>query len=156
MLPTPTRSAAYAPQLFVRRFDTAPPAPERITPIRNARGMTKPDGGLWTARHDGHGSSDWVAFCRANAMAAPVATFVLVPDPDARILELDTATAVDDTLAAFARALTEFDDGPRLDWEALAATCDAVAMTGAALGHPALWGVDLDSTIWFRWSFTDR
>lgn len=153
-------------QLFVhkhrpseRRF--VPPSAEP-NPVIN-----KPKkGGMWTSSYDPHLGSQWVQWCLANKFAGPVfRCWLLQVDQRARVLVIDDVIDLVRILYLYRAKLPEgWPHEPSFetfDWQRLAADFDALHLTdnGATRTrlsipyHLNAW--DCESTLWFRWCFTE-
>lgn len=139
-----------------------PPSPERMEPVRN--GWLKPYGGLWTSTLVNDTESAWVRWCREYMRSAIYgrARYALEVDPRARIYTIDS---LDDLVRLYEQGYAiPFAPGVSvysLDFERLAQLYDGLHLTARGeretrMSYPhTLYGWDVESTVWFRWVFTD-
>lgn len=143
--------------------------PELFVPIKPGH-LGKPAGGLWTSTLV-NGSTAWADWCRAESFGNPDAQrwHVVIPDPTARVLVVDSLAGYVDLVERFPYAPFAFDPTARsLDFLAiLAAGYSAVHLTergNAECHHPSphppgidwlcLNSWDCESTVWLAWVFT--
>lgn len=153
-------------QLFVSRGKK--PDPSRVRPLQHVLGHVKPWGGLWTSTwNPAWNSSAWVDLCDSDKYRKTDALrwWLLTPLREARILEIDTQADIERCLSEHGRMVDLLPElmiylqktrGRFVDYLSVAASYDAMHVTarGAALGVGSLmW--DCESTLWFRWQFTD-
>lgn len=155
-----------------------------VTPVHNSEKaaiVKKParGTGLWTStwREETY-DSQWVSWCVSSEFGAPFeeAWWLLTPASD---IKLYTVDSLRDLLALFGdyqwlpprlaeqnRAYEGIYDDPLehligIDFERLAYAYDGIHLTsrGNAATHLSyphdLYGWDCESTLWFRWCFTD-
>jgi len=143
-------------QLFV-----GPQAPQAalLDPIINIVGFPKPHGGIWTSPL-ADGSSEWVEFLdTATGLTRHTTSFVLDVASGARVAEIDSRQDLD---VLTERYMLHSPFGHEtLDFEALSGDFDGLHLTATGmndcrfeLNGRDLWPWDIESTIWFRWSFT--
>lgn len=153
----PTRT--LGPQLLLH--DEAILRPE-VRPIRNDRkALGKPRGALWTSTYNPIYGSGWVCWCVAYRYNEPFDlhwTVLSIPK-SARI-------AVIASHADLARLIERYPRILRgrlgLDFERLSAEYDGLHLTNEGYvrtrskrSGPALVGWDCESTLWFRWIFSE-
>lgn len=129
---------------------------------------TKPKGGMWTAtlidEEDGGGSSWTHLFGNPEDFTDELWT--LEVDPSARVLVIDSygdlSAALDkypDQVVPTGSRSPRYFDARRLDWERVSRDYDAIHISqqgikdcqGTVVGE----AVDIESTLWFRWKFTE-
>jgi hypothetical protein len=147
------------PQLFLHDFDSLKP---EVWPIRNGSGLAKPRGGFWTSTYDPQYGSGWVRWCVAhehyNEPLGHNLTVLSVPE-SARIVVVNSMSDLLDLIEQYPRQLR----GKRgIDFEHLAKEYDALHLTQEGYlrtrsrrSSPNLNGWDCESTVWFRWVFTE-
>lgn len=149
--------------------------PELLTeghfvPVTNAN-FVKPHGGIWTCSYRGENSpTSWEHFCGTDYTSQLVNhthTVALQPNPDARILVIDTQEDLVNIRAAYPPAkrdlhpdtpdwMVESLGGP-FNFEAVSKDYDAIHLTDngqwATRRSNAvnLYGWDVESTVWLRW-----
>jgi hypothetical protein len=150
---------ALAPQLVVHEGDVLEP---RIRPIKNdPKRLGKPRGGFWTSTYDPDYGSGWVRWCVAYRYNDPFDlhwTVVHVPK-SARLPAISSQS----DLAALIERYPRTVRGRRgLDFEKLASEYDGLHLTNEGYlrtrsrrSSPALIGWDCESTLWFRWVFSE-
>jgi hypothetical protein len=151
--------APLQPQLRVDDRSVLEPS---ICPVRNdAKSLSKPRGGFWTSTYDPHCGSGWVRYCVAYRYNDPFELHwtVLSVAGSARVAVIDSAGDLAELISRYPRMVR----GRRgLDFE-----CVSLEYDGLHLSHhgylttrsrrpgPALIGWDCESTLWFRWVFTE-
>lgn len=126
--------------------------------------------GLWTSTfHEQYGSS-WIQWCIAEGVDCVPQdptwhTWLLDPDPAARIYVIDSYTDLQALVDTFPQAEHHPDSSYgawseiRPAWHAIAEEFDAVHLTdegqwATRLTDPLdLYGWDCESTLWLRWAF---
>jgi len=149
---------------------------EREIPIKNDE-MTfryKPDGGFWTSTwREETQDSEWVEWCRGENFASPDESnwFLLTPKEDSKLYVIDTYADLERLLAYYPWTSPLAKSLPResyllkyytgIDFERLAQDYDGLHLTYEGnnrlhLSYPLnLNGWDAESTVWFRWCFTE-
>jgi hypothetical protein len=133
-----------------------------IPPIRNGlKALGKPRGGLWTSTYDPDYGSGWVRWCVAYRYNDPFDlhwTVLSVPK-SARVTVVNSQADLEALINRYPRLLRGYRG---LDFERLATEYDGLHLTNT--GHlrtrsrrssPALIGWDCESTLWFRWVFSE-
>jgi hypothetical protein len=131
-------------------------------------GWMKPTGGLWTSTKLPSGSSGWINWCLGEDFAGPeFDVWELTPDPAARVFTIDSLPDLLDLRARFSPLCDHPRDcaplrdiGAGVSWRRVAEEYDAVRLTEEGqwrtrMSRPSLYGWDCESTLWFRWRFTD-
>lgn len=148
-----------ATQLYIGRDR---PDPLRMQAVRNSDNClgAKPEGGLWTSTYDPAYGSDWVRWCLTEEFGnVNVGSWLIEPDPGARILTIDTLSDLRGVLAEYGRTALDLGQDPRWckpDFERLAQLYDGFHLTEAGqwatrLSRPFdLYGWDCESMVWFR------
>lgn len=171
----PTIAASALPRIAYSHgleHDPKLTLPENFRPVRNSQMWPKPEhGGLWTApvTKEGPGGrisrTAWTDFCSWEGIdTGPDAPRFLeiVPNPDARVLIIDTLADFKAILAVY--GLVGFGPTARLfpeypNWEHMVADAiDAVYLTDMgqaetrlpASGDPSLYGWDVATVLWIR------
>lgn len=133
--------------------------------VTNRDFFVKPFGGLWTSTLVDN-SSAWVDWCRDENFGEPdkMNWFVLHPKQDARVYVINTLSDLRRLIARYPHPDREQQIYGRMfgyvDFPRIALDYDAVHLTDAgqqATRHsePSLYGWDCESTLWFRWQFTE-
>lgn len=178
-LSEPSRSgevSSWQEWLATRRPDWLPARPHQLDPAHLLAADSATDDqltarvspvGLWTSTAMSAASSMWRLFVAARQggplWRRPWRAWRCVPRPDARVLEVASAT---DWAAVVERHHVERDGLLHPDWRAVSSEADAVHFapraiaaidgyvleTGAGLTVPT--HVTVESTLWLRWSFT--
>lgn len=155
-------------QLFVLGFDDEP-CEKKMQPIGNRRFASKPTGGIWTSTYlDNETGSDWVTWCQVEEYKLPTGllwhSWLLTPDVDARVYHVDCESDLLALVEKYPLACTlESNCWITLDFEAMAEHYEALHLTQMGqietrftnLSHPNLYGWDVESTLWFNWTFQD-
>ncbi len=147
------------PQLVVHDNDILEPT---IRPISNdAKTLSKPRGGLWTSTYDADYGSGWVRWCVAYRYNEPLDLHwtVVSVSSTAKVAIIDSAADFAGLINRYPRLL----HGRRgLNFERLAQDYDAVHLTHEGYlksrsprSGPRLIGWDCESTLWFRWVFSE-
>ncbi len=140
------------------------------SPSSKPRAAGRKAGGLWTSTFDERHGSDWVQWClseefRCDRETASWQTWLLDPDPAARVVEIDCYADLQALVDAYPHAQHYPDRGSgawsevRPAWHEIAEHFDAVHLTergqwDTRLSHPLdLYGWDCESTLWLRWAF---
>lgn len=138
---------------------------EQFRPVRNGEYGKKPDvkTGLWTSTYtpDAEDLSDWLRWCRVDSKWTYPLRFVLEPEPDLKILVVDTMKDLEKIVARYQGGYGGWVSSftARLDFEQMLADgYDGMHLTEEGqwrtrLTEPNLYGWDCESTIWFRWVF---
>lgn len=162
-------------QAWMPRRDEDEPCAERFKPVvvNYDYPRAKPKtGGLWTSTyHDEHGS-DWVQWCLSEEFECDRSdpTFplwTLEPEPVVRVYTIDTYGDLAQLVDEYPHRKHFPDRGygawsdAKPNWGAIAKDFDGVRLTRhgqseTRLTHPLdLYGWDCESTLWFRWAFTE-
>lgn len=146
------------------------PRPNLFVPPTNGTGCSgaKPDGGLWTSTYHETEGSGWVQWCLGSDYSVPRIgweSWLLTPDPTARILTIDSYQDLRRVLRSYGRRpfdfLPSWPSQLKPDFEKIVLDYDAVHLTqeglwATHLSHPYdLYGWDCESTVWLRWAFTE-
>jgi len=140
----------------------------KVAPVNNQGHIpVKPLFGLWTCTY-AKGGSAWVDASKDMRLCNPYELnwFLLDPDPQARVLVINTLADLKELLAEFARPTDPripdwmASELQRPDFERMSERWDAMHLTEVGQHHtrltaPNLYGWDAESTLWFRWCFTD-
>jgi hypothetical protein len=161
-MPASPLAAAPAGSLPLQGFQSRsgrPLEPAAVQPVRNRPRMPQPTGGLWTSTVTDNGrggTTAWTGWAHTEGLTqGPTQLWMVGAASDARIYQLDTV--------ADWQALAARYPGPEpswVDWEAAAATFDAVQLTGdgqqqlASRVTDPLYGWEVECTLWFRPAFT--
>ena len=157
---TGTPSArALGPQLLLHDAAILPQDLRRVQNDRRA--LAKPRGGLWTSTYDPIYGSAWVCWCVAYRYNEPFDlhwTVLSIPK-SARIAVIDSKA----DLARFIEQHPRILRGRKgLDFERLSTEYDGLHLTNegylktrSTRSGPLLGGWDCESTLWFRWIFSD-
>lgn len=139
---------------------TAPSA-EKFEPVVNREhSWTKPkSGGLWTSPpHPTHGSH-WIDWCVNESFGErPFHLWELVATEPVNAFVVDTYADLQALYDRFGIGENEYDHG--FDFEAIGREYDALHLTDEGqwrtrLSMPLnLYGWDCESTLWFRWVFS--
>lgn len=139
------------------------PNPARMNAVENKQyGFVKPTGGLWTStyRPDEPVGSGWGEWCIEADYRDIYASswWLLTPSEESRIVTINTLK----DLKALMREYKYCPHGaPYPDFEAISRDYDAIHLTDKGqcetrLSMPEnLYGWDCESTLWFRWVFTE-
>lgn len=145
---------------------------EQVSPVENdPEGFyrQKPKYGFWTStyREDTHDSA-WVEWCSDTNFGDVHNSnwFLLTPSPETRIYTIDSLQDLNQCLQQYGGypypELRKIWGGMKfIDFERLAKEYDCINLTerGNAQTHLSypnnLNGWDCESTLWFRWCFTD-
>ena len=141
------------------------PQPALFDPIENRDdGIIKPDGGLWTSSVKDGEPCAWLQWCRAEhfGLSDETRCWWLDPDPEARVLVIDSETDTTRILDAYERTDDVGGVGrmfAAFDYEAMADDYDGLRLTSTGqretrFSKPGMYGYDCESTIWFDWVFT--
>lgn len=166
-------------QIWLSTSSARRPDPSRLRSVtsawiegRDKQGFpaAKPSaGGMWTSSYDSDHVSGWARTAAARALLdSPVHHWLLKVSCNVRIAVVDNYEDLLCLVQAYPLpAAPELSLlGPSLHWEALAEDYDALHLThsgmlatrhlprGGDLG-PSLMGWDCESTLWFRWSFSE-
>jgi hypothetical protein len=138
-------------------FCGAEPVEAGMEPVHNIV-WHKPGGGMWTSTRLGPSTSSWTLWCAASEFANPGTYWKLTPGENAVVAVIETDADYAAFIAAYqVPANTAADLGwlsPAIDFEALAA--DGIdGLHVADTGIRRMYGYDCESTVWFRWTFTD-
>ncbi len=145
---------------------------QEVTPVVNdPEGFfrQKPKGGLWTSSYRAESEdSGWVEWCRGASFGDPDGKqwFLLAPHPDCRLYTIDSLEDFSQCLmeygspAPLAQEYPSFAMKRTIDFEKLALEYDGLRLTeqGNEETHLSFpndmnaW--DCESTLWFRWRFT--
>lgn len=142
------------------------PSPYRIQPIRNRPHFCKPLGGLWTSTFDLQRGSDWIQWCLYEQFNVPKDNvwngYILIPARDARLFIIDSEQDLIDMLSWYGELpAPEYDYNRYPNFENMLSDFDGIRLTEQGeketrLSRPHnLYGWDCESTLWFRWKFTD-
>jgi hypothetical protein len=133
-----------------------------VRPVRNdAKSLSKPRGGFWTSTYYPDYGSGWVCYCIAYRYNEPFELHwsVLSVAGSARVAVIDSAEDLAELINRYPRMALRRRG---LDFEALAHDYDALRLTHEGYLRtrsrrrgPALIGWDCESTLWFRWVFTE-
>lgn len=124
--------------------------------------VRKPKGGLWTSTYCSEIGSAWVQWCLGEDFGVPGGgwrSWLLEPDPAARVLEIDSHADLHRVSASYGLPIEYPGPLSALDFERLAVDYDAIHLTEAGqwatrLTHPlSLYGWDCESVLWLRWAF---
>ncbi len=126
-------------------------------PSSKPRAAGRKAGGLWTSTFDEHHGSDWVQWSlgeefRCDRESASWQTWLLDPDPAARVVDIDS-------YADLAALVAAYPGGDYPAWHDIAVDFDAVHLSergqwATRLSGPFnLYGWDCESTLWLRWAF---
>lgn len=157
-----------SPQLFVGKA----PSRSLVDPIKNTMWI-KPDGGIWTSSFNPEIGSSWVEFCRAEKYrhSRVRSWWKLYPRP-ARIYVVDSVASLNRLCERFplrrsvakvrGRTVRMIEEivYKAIDFEAMAKKYDAMHLTEKGqhetrFSRPhSLYTWDVESTLWFRWSFS--
>ncbi|HET6919407.1 MAG TPA: hypothetical protein VFI46_08085 [Jiangellaceae bacterium] len=126
----------------------------------SGRAYRKPaGGGLWTSTWDPMPCSGWAQWCIVDAYKRPpFHVWLLDVDPGARIYTVDSYADLAGLVASYGDPESRYTD---LSWGLIARDYDGLHLTDAGqwatrLSHPHdLYTWDCESTLWFRWVFTD-
>ena len=134
----------------------------------------KPINGFWTSSwREETRDSDWVEWCRGNDYGNPNTDhwFLLTPRKDARVYVIDSYADLERLIKKYpyvsprARNIRDWQEVHRyytsIDFERMSQDYDGLRLTerGNSRLHMStpldmnLW--DAESTVWFRWCFTD-
>lgn len=154
------------PQLHISRKGEVPFT--SVPPVVNGTETNKPFGGLWTSTYTGleYGSA-WVQSCYAMDFIIPedrVPSWLLTVDDNARIYTIDSVPDMYYIWDRYGYKLTDTVDA--IDFEKMANDYDALYLTEHGqeatrhyeLNRPimqSMYGWDCESTLWFRWVFTE-
>ena len=150
---------ALGPQLLLHDATILPQDLRRVQNDRRA--LAKPRGGLWTSTYDPIYGSAWVCWCVAYRYNEPFDlhwTVLSIPK-SARIAVIDSKA----DLARFIEQHPRILRGRKgLDFERLSTEYDGLHLTNegylktrSTRSGPSLGGWDCESTLWFRWIFSD-
>lgn len=157
------------PQLFIHSSE---PCEHLLAPVRNEELRNKPGcGGLWTSTYKKRKSA-WVEWCQYNQedFLAECNWYLLKPKNGLRICTIDTKEDFYnfcrkyflDTIfyRSFAASIGFIPSSPNIDFEKSSNDFDAIHLTAKGqsethMSRPSLYGWDCESTLWFRWCFTD-
>ncbi|MBC9783583.1 hypothetical protein H1S01_03525 [Heliobacterium chlorum] len=169
-----------SPQLWLGR---SPLDPAKINPVTNTP-QNKPFGGFWTSTYHETLMSDWVLFSYTHETywkGTALEAWIVMATPDARVYRIDGYYDFEELLCRYhvnpgwngpfipAKRFSEIYSlfcgelpmgKAKLDFEAISRDYDAVHLTERGLsetkyGYPYnLMGWDVESTLWFRWSFS--
>jgi hypothetical protein len=152
-------SAPLPPQLRVDDRSVVEPS---IRPVRNdPKSLSKPRGGFWTSTYDEHYGSGWVRYCVAYRYTDPFELHwtVLSVASSARVAVVGSAEDLEYLIDRYPRILRRRRglDFERLsmDYDGLHLPHDGYLRTRSRRPGPALIGWDCESTLWFRWAFTE-
>jgi len=137
----------------------------RVAPVLNAEFVKpQPGTGLWTSTY-ANGKSEWVEayedmFGEDGISAYALNWFVLTPCPTARILVIDSLVDLRRLLRQYPARRPYLRMLALPDFEAISRDYDAMSLTSRGqwatrLTQPSLYGWDSESTLWFRWMFTE-
>ncbi|GAC1662332.1 MAG: hypothetical protein PVS3B3_33470 [Ktedonobacteraceae bacterium] len=144
-------------QLFIS--ETKPSA-ELIHPIENIAHI-KPKGGIWTSTwNEETRSSGWTEWCEMEEYCdtSKFQWWLLTPLEDLRIYTVDTHK---DLRLLGKKYQIPHDYAFWLDYEQVTQDYDAIHLTergqwATRLTYPiSLYGWDCESTLWFRWCFSE-
>lgn len=149
---------------FERVLFTGPakPLPELFQPVINREHpWTKPkSGGLWTAPPHPTNGSHWIDWCVAESFgSSPFRLWELIPRKVVKVFVVDTYADLELLHDRYGIG-SKRDYGSGFDFEAIGREWDALHLTdegqwATRLSHPlSLYGWDCESTLWFRWMFT--
>jgi len=134
----------------------------KVWPIRNdPKTITKPRGGFWTSTYDADGGSGWVRWCVAFRYNEPLDLYwiVLSPSTSAKVAVIDSAADLMELTDRYPMVVGRRSglDFERLadDYDALHLTHEGYLRTRSTRRGPRLTGWDCESTLWFRWMFTE-
>lgn len=144
------------------------PSQELFKPVFHDKqtNNNKPKGGLWTSTHtpDDTYPSQWIEWGVVDGgnFWLKMDWWLLTPDPNARIITIDSYEDLEVLQARYPLQQEGiWEDLPLLDFTKIAQDYDAMNLTGRGqiktrLTYPlSLYGWDCESTLWFRWLFTD-
>lgn len=166
-------------QAWCARPKGAEPDEARFAPVVGVDCLNKPGRhgsqriGLWTSTWLGpEAVSDWVRWCVSEQFSGPAFdVWLLHPDAEARLWEIDTADDLDELLAKYGRAgpysFGDIGMFPFVDFDAFAADgyvgvhlTEAGQWRTRGIGYDDrpmsaanLYGWDCESTLWTRWAF---
>ena len=148
---------------------------EREIPFKNDE-MTfryKPEGGLWTStwREETH-DSEWVEWCRGEKFGSPDESnwFLFTPKEESRLYIIDSYADLERLLSTYpfeSPLIKGLEDSHLrhyyvgIDFERLAQDYDGLHLTSEGnsrlhISYPLNMNAwDAESTVWFRWCFTD-
>ena len=147
---------------------------EQVAPVENefdAYYRQKPKGGFWTSTwREESQDSDWIEWCRGNSYYSTDESniwWLLTPRPECRLYTIDSLRDFTGLLMEYgerppiAYEIPLFADRRVIDFEKLARQFDGVHLTergnaGTHLSYPNnLNAWDCESTLWFRWCFSE-
>jgi hypothetical protein len=146
------------PQLLLHG---APILPQDLRPVQNdRRALAKPRGGLWTSTYDPIYGSAWACWCVAYRYEPFDLHWTVFSIPkSARIAVIDSHTDLVRLIERYPRILR---GRKGLDFERLSTEYDGLHLTNegylktrSARSGPSLGGWDCESTLWFRWIFSE-
>ena len=157
----PRQAYAYSPGHDVRWT-----RPENFRPVTGKRRWVKPDPGtgFWTATvtettQDGRPlRTSWTEWCTAEEFGHYTGLIEVYPDPDARVVRIDTLADLHAVVAAYPTEPACHSALVYPDWVAMAADWDGVFLTEAGQwrtrlprgGGPDLYGWDCESVLWLQ------
>ena len=151
--------APLPPQLRVDDRSVLEPS---VHPVRNdVKSLRKPRGGFWTSTYDPGYGFGWVRYCVAYRYTDPfeLCWTVLSVAGSARVAIIDSAEDLKGLIDRYPRIVRRRRglDFERLsmDYDGLHLTHDGYLRTRSRRPRPPLIGWDCESTVWFRWVFTD-
>lgn len=144
------------------------PTESSVLPVTNNNFFVKPFGGLWTTPT---GAPTWLAWCdRENFRPEKTLTnYELAPVKDLTLVVIDSLEDLENLLNVYAlprsseySTILHYHQLTRvLNFEKLATVFDGIWLTETGqsqtrLSQPDnLYGWDLESVLWFKWSFSE-
>jgi hypothetical protein len=152
-------SAPLQPQLRVDDRSVVEPS---VRPVRNdAKSLNKPRGGFWTSTYYPDYGSAWVRYCVAYRYNGPFELHWSVSSVagSARVAAIDSAEDLAELISRYPRIAgrrrgLDFER-VSLEYDGLHLTHQGYLKTRSRRHGPTLIGWDCESTLWFRWVFTD-
>lgn len=152
-------------QLVLWKVGAEAPSPDRFKPITDST-RRKPTGGLWTSTWLGAAElSGWAEWCRIEDFGAVECdAWLLTPDADAEVYTVDTYSDLAYLHHCYGNSRRIGDSDLfecYLDWPLVAERFAGVHLTDEGQWRTRLtmpydlYGWDCESTLWFRWAFSE-